>query len=342
MRTPASAVAALFLLTGSGAYAQQVSYYSYGVADDNNAYAWAVIDDGGMYGEIHTPGQSVSLRSPSGRTTGFVSSQSYRIDLSLPLEQEYGNFTVTSYHSLYCTYLGWIMYQVASAYAIDVPPTFLVSMRAFIPENLLLVPLLCWNAEMRALVQMHFSGDNRWFDPIQDASYRAQSRVSVRPRDGRLLFALHDSGISKGYGLEPGIDDENLYDCFRLHIKGYGDASPMRASGSAVGAITNRTVRTRFYGATRSTAAPLPDIDWDFTVDLQSYRQPWSFGRQPGWHDCYPAYELYISRSASGPHTTVYQYAPPRRDWLYLLGCLSGFSPEYSQVQVTPYSDVIR
>jgi hypothetical protein len=64
MRTPTLAVTTLLLLTASGAYAQQVSYYSYGVADDNNAYAWAVIDDGGMYGEIHTPGQSASLRIP--------------------------------------------------------------------------------------------------------------------------------------------------------------------------------------------------------------------------------------------------------------------------------------
>jgi hypothetical protein len=153
---------------------------------------------------------------------------------------------------------------------------------------------------------------------------------------------LHDSGVSKGYGYEPGIDDYYLDDCYRLDRVGYGDSSPMRASGSPVGPITNRTVRTKFYGATRSTAVPLPDIDWDFTIDLQSYQQPWSFGRQAGWHDCYPAYELYVSRRASGPHTTVYQYAPPRRDWLYLLGCLSSFLPQYPQVQVTPYADVIR
>jgi hypothetical protein len=347
MRTPALVVATLFLLTGSGAYAQQVSYYSYGVADDNNAYAWAVIDDGGMYGEIHTPGQSVSLRSPSGRTTGFVSSQSYRIDLSLPLEGEYGNFTITSYHSLYCTYLGWILYQVASAYAIDVPPLFHVSMRAFIPERLLEVPLWCWyNGQ---LITMQFSGDNRWFDPIDGSpfgptSYRAQTTTIVRPSDGIMFSAAthHRTGVTKGYGFDPGIDDYYLNDCYRLDRVGYGDPSWMRASGSPVGPITNRTVRARLYGAAYSTGAPLPGIDYDFTVDIQAYPgYPQIFARHPGVHDCYPAYEIYIRRRRDGPATTVYQYAPPRRDWAYLIGCLETYNPYYPRVQVGTHADVI-
>ena len=74
MRNPALAVATLFLLTGSGAYAQQVSYYSYGVADDNNAYAWAVIDDGGMYGEIHSLAKARPCAVPPGELPAFTHS----------------------------------------------------------------------------------------------------------------------------------------------------------------------------------------------------------------------------------------------------------------------------
>jgi hypothetical protein len=340
MKTSALTLTTLFLLTGSPAYAQQISYYSYGVAGDYDAFAWSVIDDGGMYGEIHTPTQSATLRSPSGRSAA-TSYSAYRIDLSLPLDGEYGNFIISTYHSLWCTYLGWIIYQVTSAYAIDVAPSFLVHMRAFIPENLVLVPLWCHYAPLDAYIQMHFSGDNRWYDPNLNASYRAQTITTVRPHHGRLLSQRHDPGVSKGYGVDPGIDDDYLDDCYRLDRRAVGNASQMRASGDPVGPITNRTVRTRFFGYVNSTGAPIPAIDWDFTTDLQTYQQPWSFGRQPGWHDCYPAYEIYISRRGSGPHTEVYRYAPDRRDWGYLLGCL-GQAPGFPPVSLGFHAGVIQ
>lgn len=86
----------------------------------------------------------------------------------------------------------------------------------------------------------------------------------------------------------------------------------------------------------------MPGIDYDFTVDIQAYPgYPPSFGRHPGVHDCYPAYEIYIRRRRDGPATTVYQYAPPRRDWAYLIGCLETYNPYYPRVQVGAHVQVI-
>ena len=334
MRNPALAVATLFLLTGSGAYAQQVSYYSYGVADDNNAYAWAVVDDGGMYGEIHTPGQSASLRSPSGRTTGVVSSQSYRIDLSLPLEEEYGNFTITSYHSLYCTYLGWILYQVTSAYAIDVPRRFKLTTRAFIPPaSFGPTPFTCYNPEFGANIPMTFRGDNRGFDPSPSVTYRAMTQAVVEAARGRLIGAVHFGGISKAYAIY--LEDDGVpNDCWKWDRTGYVDASRLSISAALV---ATRTVRSRLIGAASDALVfGAPDLDWDYQLDISTFSPGAPGFTMQGVHDCYPAYEFYLNNIQG-----IYGYLPPRNDFNYATSCLFRMVG-YDPIRFGPYSGRIN
>ena len=332
MRNPALAVATLFLLTGSGAYAQQVSYYSYGVADDNNAYAWAVIDDGGMYGEIHQPGQSASLRSPSGRATS-VYSQSYRIDLSLPLNEEYGNFTITSYHSLYCTYLGWILYQVTSAYAIDVPRRFKLTTRAFIPPaSFGPTPFTCYNAALSENIPMIFRGDDRGFDPSPSATYRAQTQAVVEPARGRLVGAAHFGGISEAYAIY--LEDDGVpSDCWKWDRSGYVDASRLSISAARChthGAfITDRLSQDALvFGA--------PDLDWDYPLDISNFNPAAPGFTIQGVHDCYPAYEFYLNNTQG-----IYGYLPPRNDFNYATSCLFAWFG-YDPIRFGPYSGRIN
>jgi hypothetical protein len=335
MRTPTLAVTTLFLLAASSAYAQQVSYYSYGVADDNNAYAWAVIDDGGMYGEIHAPGQSASLRSPSGRTTGVVSSRSYRIDLSLPLAEESGNFTITSYHSLYCTYLGWILYQVSSAYAIDVPRRFKLTTRAFIPPaSFGPTPLTCYNPGLGENIPMIFRGDNRGFDPSPSVTYRAQTQAVVEPNRGRLVGAVHFGGISKAYAIYL-EDDGVLNDCWKWDTSAQVNTSGLRVSAWPV---ATRTVRSSLIGSAQDALVfgLAPNLDWDYTLDISNFNPAAPGFTIQGIHDCYPAYEFYLNNTQG-----IYGYLPPRNDFNYATNCLYAWFG-YNPIRFGPYSGQIN
>lgn len=198
---------------------------------------------------------------------------------------------------------------------------FTINLTTFIPGNSLEGPpnFRCGTrnpgGRMFGLV---FAGDNRTFDPTS-SDYRTRQNVTVIPDESVDSDGLKDgsiqnlTGITEAYAgdalptIDAADDDyPDLHDCHLLHDIGQADNGNMHVNVSRIG--PHEVSVNLSGGASNPLVTNAPDIDWDFTLIIDSSSQivRWTLD---GLDDGFPAFEIYINntpiytRNAPPPYT---------------------------------------
>lgn len=190
---------------------------------------------------------------------------------------------------------------------------FDISFSSFIPANNVIGPPQS-RCGFPPTNRLYFEGDDRSFDP-DATSFRTRQLVTVIPNEATDSDGLKEGsdqnlvGETRAYApdaladgtIDASDDDGTLGDCTLLHDTGTASTGDMEIEVTRLG--PDRVQVHLFGGAGNPLVFGAPDIDWDFTIEIDTSQDPpqWTL---TGSHDGFPAYEIYINGQ------TIYTYSP--------------------------------
>ena len=187
---------------------------------------------------------------------------------------------------------------------------YAISFLTFIPYDIVKGPgKTCFTGF--TVRQLYYDGDGRSYNG-GGGSFRTKQAVTVIPETTCSKSGIKEGsssnsvGLTKSYAsdavanpnadaadytLVPGADDAVLDDCHFLQETGRASTEGMHIDVTREG---DHKVRAHLYGGAGNPLLPSPDIDWDFTITIDSSGQQTTWALQ-GKHDGFPGYEIYIN-----------------------------------------------
>lgn len=214
-------------------------------------------------------------------------------------------------------------------HAPGIPQAFPLKFRAFIPPAWINGPDTCVSTVYpNFLTGTIYGGDNRNFNPfsssfrlavdgiVSNGTYAVASPPGVAPYRAGTTYRYSSNALAPdGFTL---LQDTVLHDCYELDnvVQESWYDQQLAVTGLSPGVVT-----ANMYGSGSDLAAITgslsPSIDYNFTITLNSNQNQATVAYT---HDCYPAYELYVS------NTLIYGRLPPVNSPTYLSFCLAGFN----------------